>query len=126
MRIAKWSAVSIAAGFALATACAPGYRATRITASAQFGPGIDIYSYSAAQDGDWHANYRQWTPTTVYEVNGSYYPSQVRGGREVQVYRTSGGYMLPPRDKNVSRTDKRLDAKRLPNGSDYSRAHNRP
>ncbi len=117
----------MAAGLALATAaCGPGYRTTRISASAQLGPGIDIYSYSASQDGDWHANYRQWTPVTVYEMNGSYYPNQVKGGREVQVYRTSGGYMLPPQRPEHEPHRQAPERQELPNSADYSRAQNRP
>ncbi len=124
MRMAQWSAVTMVAGMMLVSACGPGYRTTRMSASAQLGPGIEIYSYSTSRDGDWHANYRQWSPATVYELNGSYYSDRVTGGREVQVYRTSGGYMLPPRDKDLRRTDRRLNGKRLPNNADYSRAHN--
>ena len=113
------------AGLALVAACGPGYR-TQASVSAQLGPGIDVYGYSAARDGDWHANYRQWTPTDVYEVNGTYYPNKVSGARQVQVYHTSAGYIMPPRDTDLRSTDKRLNAKKLPNDADYGRARSRP
>ena len=82
-------------------------------------PGIEIYGYSARQYGDWRASYRQWTPVVVYEVNGQYYPTNVRGARQVQVYRSQGGYFLPPRDQDWARTDKRFKNKRRPTDADY-------
>lgn len=93
---------------------------------ADLGPGIDLYGYSATTDGDWHANYQQWTPTTVYESNGHYYPKNVNGARPVQVYQTKTGYITPPRDKEWASTDKRFDSKKIPTDADYSRARQRP
>jgi hypothetical protein len=124
MRISKWTALAALGGLMLVSACGPGYGGLAV--SARLGPGIDLYGYSAERDGDWHASYRQWTPTVVYEVNGQYYPANVRGGREVQVYRTQSGYVLPPRDQEWARTDKRFNAKKVPTDADYGRARPRP
>lgn len=128
MRISTRMALPTLSGLMLIglAACGPGYGTTRVGMSAQLGPGINVYAYDAARDGDWHTSYRQWTPTTVYEANGTYYPNKVRGGRQVQVYHSQSGYMLPPRDQAVASTDKRLNRKKLPTDADYSRARPRP
>ncbi|HEY4320982.1 MAG TPA: hypothetical protein VGM77_07330 [Gemmatimonadales bacterium] len=110
----------------LMTACGPGYTSGGVVVGGQAGGGIDVFGYSSAYYGDWHTNYRQWTPTTVYESNGQYYPNKVRGGRQVQVYRTSKGYVMPPRDADLTHTDHRLKSKQMPNDADYSRARPHP
>lgn len=110
----------------LLSACWPGYRGTTLEITAQLGPGIEFYGYSPEQYGDWHANYRQWTPVVLYEVNGRYYPDNVRGARQVQVYHSQSGYFLPPRDQEWARTDKRFNSKKIPTDADYGRARSRP
>jgi hypothetical protein len=126
MRLLRRNALPVLGSLMLLSACAPGYGRTGVVVNAQLGPGIDLYGYSAEQHGDWHANYRQWTPAVVYEVNGQYYPNNVRGARQVQVYRSQSGYFLPPRDQEWARTEKRFDAKKAPTDADYSRARPRP
>ena len=86
MRVAKWMTIPALGAALLLPACGPGYMSTGVGVEAQYGTGIDLYGYDAGRYGDWHANYRQWSPTTVYELNGTYYPKNVRGGRQVQVY----------------------------------------
>ena len=125
MRMTKWMVLPAVGGAMLLAACT-GYGGGGVVVGAQLGPSIDLYGYSAERDGDWHAGYRQWSPTTVYEVNGQYYPNSVKGARQVQVYHTSTGYVLPPRDKDWAATEKRFDKKKVPTDVDYSRAHPRP
>jgi hypothetical protein len=125
MRVSTRLAVPGLALLAL-IACGPGYTTTRVGVGVGVSSGVDLYGYDAATYGDWHTSYRQWTPTVVYESNGTYYPSKVRGARQVQVYRTERGYMLPPRDAELTRTDRRVNAKKLPNDQDYGRARPRP
>jgi hypothetical protein len=111
---------------ALMSACGPGYMTTGVGVYAQPGVGLDLYGYDAGTYGDWHANYRSWTPATVYEMNGTYYPNNVRGARQVQVYHTQSGYVLPPRDADWAKTETRFDKKKIPTEADYGRARPRP
>jgi hypothetical protein len=126
MRVAKWMALPALSGLLMLSACGPGYVSTSVGVSAQMGPGINLYGYSADQYGDWHARYRDWTPTVVYESNGQYYPNNVRGARQVQVYRVNSEYVLPPRDQEWAKTEKRFNSKRIPTEADYGRARPRP
>ena len=125
MRFSKLAIPAFSA-MVLLSGCGPGYSRTSVGVSAQVGPAIDIYGYDANTYGDWRVGYRQWTPTVVYEYNGTYYPNRIRGGRQVQVYRNSSGYFLPPRDQQWARTDRRFNSKRMPNDADYGRARSRP
>lgn len=126
MRGSKRIALPVLASVLLLSACGLMYGRSSMEVTAQLGPGIEFYGYSAEQHGDWHANYRQWTPTVLYEVNGRYYPNNVRGARQVQVYHSQSGYFLPPRDQEWARTDKRFNSKRIPTDADYGRARPRP
>jgi len=110
----------------LVAACGPSYSRRGVVVTAEVGPGIDLYGYSVDRDGDWRTGYRGWTPVVVYEVDGRYYSTNVRGARQVQVYRTRSGYVLPPRDQEWVRTDKRFDRKKIPTDVDYGRARPRP
>ena len=126
MRVTKRIALPLLGSLLLMSACG-GYGRSGVVVTAQLGPGIELYSYSAQQHGDWHANYREWTPAVVYEVNGQYYQSSVRGSRELEVYHSrAGGYFLPPQEQEWVRTDKRFHSKRRPNEADYGRVHSRP
>lgn len=125
MRVSMRSVVPVLGSLMLMSACSSGYR-SGVVVSAQVGPGIDLYGYSAEQYGDWRTGYRQWTPTSVYELNGRYYPNSMRGAREVQVYRSQTGYFLPPRDQEWVRTERRFNSKKMPNDADYGRARPRP
>ncbi len=124
MRFSKLAVASFSA-VVLLSGCGPGYTTTRVGVTTQVGPGIDLYGYDATTYGDWRTGYRQWTPTVVYESNGQYYPTRIRGARQVQVYRTQSGYMLPPRDREWVKTDRRFKSKQMPNDADYGRARPR-
>jgi hypothetical protein len=126
MRVAKWMTIPALGAALLLPACGPGYMSTGVGVEAQYGTGIDLYGYDAGRYGDWHANYRQWSPTTVYELNGTYYPKNVRGGRQVQVYHSQAGYFLPPQDQAWASTDRRFNSKKMPTTADYGRARPRP
>jgi hypothetical protein len=126
MRITKWLILPALGATMTMSACGPGYATTGVGVEAQYGTGIDLYGYDSGRYGDWHANYRNWAPTTVYELNGTYYPRKVRGARQVQVYHSQNGYFLPPRDQEWSKTDRRFNQKRMPNDGDYGRARPRP
>jgi hypothetical protein len=115
-------AMPAAGALLVLAACGPGYGGTSVGVSAQLGPGIDVYGYSAAQYGDWHTNYHNWQPATVYESNGSYYARKVKGARQVQVYHSQAGYFMPPQDKDWANTDKRFNSKKMPTAADYGRA----
>ena len=126
MRFAMRRLIAGMGALALMTACAPSYRTNGASVGVQAGNGVDVYGYSPQAYGDWHTTYRQWTPTTVYEWNGRYYPTRIRGARQVQVYQTDRGYMMPPRDADFVRTDRRFNKKKLPTDDDYRRARPRP
>jgi hypothetical protein len=77
--------------------------------SAQLGEEIGVVPFSAERAGDWHANYTHWTPVSVYEVNGKFYPNHAAGARTVEIYRYKDEYFLPPQDKAWIGVDKRYD-----------------
>lgn len=122
MRMTKWMVLPALAGAVAMSACGPGYNGVSVGVQVQSRPGIELYGYSAQQYGDWRGNYRQWTPVVVYESNGQYYPTNVRGSRQVQVYRSQSGYFLPPQDQEWARTDRRFNNQRRPTAADYGRA----
>lgn len=126
MRISRWMAGPALGSLMLMAACGPGYGRGGVVVGAQLGPGLDVYGYNSTYHGDWRASYQQWTPTTVYESNGQYYPNSVNGARQVQVYHSQAGYFLPPREQGFAGTDKRLNSKQAPNEADYGRARPRP
>jgi hypothetical protein len=127
MRMPGWMVLSALSGVMLLPACGPGYgRGMTVGVQVQSRPGLEIYGYNARQYGDWRASYRQWTPVVVYESNGQYYPTNIRGARQVQVYRSQSGYFMPPRDQEWARTDRRFNNKRRPTDDDYGRARSHP
>jgi hypothetical protein len=93
---------------------------------ARLGAEIGVFGYTPDRAGDWHRNYRNWTPTTVYEFNGRYYQHAAPGARAVQIYRYQNEYFLPPRDGEWVNRDKRFDYGHRPSDEDYKRAHERP
>jgi hypothetical protein len=97
-----------------------------VVVSARFGGELGVFGYSADRAGDWHRNYRRWTPVTVYEFNGRYYPNPGPGGRAVQLYRYQGEYFLPPTDREWVGFDKRFDYKHAPSDDDRHRVRDRP
>ena len=88
----------------------------------RLGPEIGVYSYAPERLGDWRANYRQWRPVTLYDINGRYYRSQVRGARPVLVYSYQNEYFLPPQDRAWNGADRRYNYRWQPTQDDYGRA----
>ena len=100
--------------------------APRVEIDPRLGDEIGVLAYSADRAGDWRRNYKRWTPVTVYEVNGHYYPNNGRDARAVTIYRYRSEYFLPPRDQAWVNFDKRFDYKNQPNEDDHGRARGRP
>jgi hypothetical protein len=92
----------------------------------RMGAEIGVLGYSEDRAGDWRKNSRRWSPVTVYEVNGRYYPRNGRGAREVMVYRFRNEYFLPPTDDKWNNSDKRFDYKHAPDANDRGRVRGRP
>lgn len=110
----------------LTSACATGYTRTTLGVNARLGPPIEVYDYYPDYFGDWHTRWNGWAPVTIYEYQGAYYSRNIRGARPLQVYRTPSGYLLPPRDNDWARTDRRFSSKKRPTPDDYARARPRP
>lgn len=87
----------------------------------RLGPEIGVFAYSPERMGDWRTSYRRWAPVTLYDVNGRYYSTQVRGARAVQVYRYNNEYFMPPQDRDWNSMDRRFNTRRMPNQDDYRR-----
>jgi len=87
----------------------------------RLGPEIGVFRYAPERLGDWRANYRNWRPVTLYDINGRYYRGQVRGARPIQVYSYENEYFLPPQDRAWSGADRRYDDRRQPTQDDYGR-----
>ena len=64
-------------------ALAPAQINLRVAFGAKLGPELGVFAYSNERQGDWRANYRKWTPVTMYDVNGHYYRNSVSGSRAV-------------------------------------------
>jgi hypothetical protein len=93
---------------------------------ARFGAELGVLSFSAERAGDWHRNYKQWSPVTVYEHDGHYYPHNAPGARAVQIYRYQNEYFFPPQDHDWVGFDKRFNYTRRPNDDDFRRGRDRP
>jgi hypothetical protein len=122
MRIRNLMATTmVAASLALAASAS-----AQVNISVRFGtglgPAVDVFAYTPERMGDWHANYRKWTPVTLYDVNGHYYRKSVSGARAVVVYSYNGEYFLPPTDREWAGFDKRYNYKRAPAAVDMGRA----
>jgi hypothetical protein len=97
-----------------------------VAVAPRFGVELGVVGYSADRAGDWHTNYKRWTPVTVYELNGRYYPNSGPGARPVQIYRYQDEYFLPPRDHAWMGFDKRFDYKHVPTDDDWRRVREHP
>jgi hypothetical protein len=97
-----------------------------VVVSPRFGAELGVFGYSAERAGDWHRSYRRWTPVTVYEFHGRYFPNPGPGARAVQIYRFQGEYFLPPTDREWVGYDKRFDYKHAPSDDDRRRVRDRP
>jgi hypothetical protein len=69
----------------------------QISASVRLGRAVSVNVYSPERYGDWRTAYREWQPVTLYYLDGRYYRRNVRGARQVMVYRRNNEYFLPPR-----------------------------
>jgi hypothetical protein len=98
----------------------------RVVVSEKFGEEIGVFGYSAERAGDWHVAYRRWTPVTLYEFHGRYYPKAGPGSRPVAMYRFKDEYFLPPADEKWINADKRFDYDHRPNQDDRARVRERP
>jgi hypothetical protein len=87
---------------------------------------VGVLAYSSDRAGDWRKNYRGWTPVTLYEVNGRYYPYNGAGARPVAMYRYRDEYFLPPTDRAWVDSDKRFNYKHQPSEEDHGRVRARP
>lgn len=97
----------------------------QVSISVNLGPEVSLYAYSQPAFGDWRVAYRQWTPVTLYDVDGHYYRKSRKGARAVVVYSRNGEYFLPPADKEWVGYDKRYNYKRAPQEQDCGRAKNK-
>ncbi len=75
---------------------------------------LSVGLYAADRDGQWRTGFMLWTPVTVYEIQGAYYPRPVRGARVVEIYRYRDRYFLPPDDRDWIGADRRYDYGRRP------------
>jgi len=93
---------------------------------ARLGREIGVLGYSSERAGDWRSNSRRWTPVTLYEFNGRYFPNNAAGARPVAMYRYRDEYFLPPTDQAWLGSDRRFDYKHQPNDDDHGRVRDRP
>ncbi len=123
MRIATLLTVPLLAALVALPTRAPAQVNISVRFGTRLGPEIGVFAYSPQRYGDWQANYRRWTPVTLYDINGHYYRNSVRGGRAVQVYSFNNEYFLPPQDQGwANRADRRYNYGRQPGQADYGRA----
>ena len=125
MRISNMLGILLAGAVIALPVRAPAQVSISVDIGKRLGPEISIFAYSQPAYGDWHTAYRQWTPVTIYEVNGHYYRKSMKGARAVAVYSRNGEYFLPPDDKAWVGKDKRYNYKRQPGEQDRGRAKNR-
>jgi hypothetical protein len=108
-----------------AMAVLPSRASAQVNLSVRFGtrlgPDIGVFAYSPERMGDWHQNYRKWTPVTLYDINGRYYRNSVSGSRAVSVYSYNGEYFLPPSDESWVGRDQRYNYTRRPGAEDANR-----
>ena len=108
------AAATIVAASLVLPAQAPAQVNLTVRFGTRLGPDIGVFAYSPERNGDWHANYRKWTPVTLYDVNGHYYRNSVSGSRAVAVYSYNDEYFLPPTDREWVGKDSRYNYNRQP------------
>jgi hypothetical protein len=121
MRIVKLLALPLFGALVALPARAPAQVSISVAFGTRLGPEIGVFAYSPERQGDWRANYRRWTPVTLYDINGRYYRNSVRGARPVVVYMYNDEYFLPPQEQGWNGFDNRYNYRRRPNGSDEGR-----
>jgi len=87
----------------------------------RLGAEIGVVDFSPERAGDWRRNYRRWTPVTLYEFRGRYYPNTAPGARPVAMYRFQNEYFLPPRDQAWVGFDRRFNYQYQPTQEDRGR-----
>jgi hypothetical protein len=122
MRIAPLLTVPLLGALIALPARAPAQVNLTVSFGTRLGPEIGVFAYSTERQGDWRTNYRQWTPVTLYDVNGHYYRNSVQGSRPVSVYSYNNEYFLPPQDQAWNGADKRYNYQRQPIADDQNRA----
>jgi hypothetical protein len=104
-----------------ALALTPRHSSAQVSATIHLGTPLTVTAYSASAHGEWSANYKTWTPKTVYAYNGQYYSHSVKGGRTVQIYHKGTQNFLPPQDAAWAKgADKRYNYNRKPTDDDYT------
>jgi hypothetical protein len=121
MRITPFLALPLLGALIALPARAPAQVNLTVSFGTRLGPEIGVFAYSQERQGDWRRNYRQWTPVTLYDVNGHYYRNNVRGSRPVVVYTYNNEYFLPPTDQSWSGADNRYNYGRRPVADDQNR-----
>jgi hypothetical protein len=121
MRITALLTVPVLAALIALPTRAPAQGFISVSFGTRLGPEIGVSAYSQQRHGDFQANYRRWTPVTLYDVNGHYYRENVRGARAVQVYSYDNEYFLPPQDNGWNGQDRRYNWRRQPTEADYGR-----
>jgi hypothetical protein len=122
MRITPFLAVPLLGALIALPARAPAQVNLTVSFGTRLGPEIGVFAYSQERQGDWRNNYRQWTPVTLYDVNGHYYRNNVRGSHAVVVYTYNNEYFLPPQDRGWDNFDKRYNYRSRPRDVDMGRA----
>ena len=102
------------------------YAPDAIRVDPRMGQEVGVLGYSEERAGNWRTNARRWTPVTLYEVNGRYYPRSGAGARPVAMYKYRNEYFLPPTDQQWVGFDKRYNYTHQPNTEDHGRVRNRP
>jgi hypothetical protein len=121
MRIVKLMALPLLAAMAIVPTRASAQVNLSVRFGTRLGPDIGVFAYSQERMGDWHQNYRKWTPVTLYDINGRYYRNSVSGSRAVGVYSYNGEYFLPPSDAGWVGRDQRYNYAWRPVAEDANR-----
>ena len=115
MRVSLLAALPLVGALTLA----PHRGSAQVHVSVHLGPPVLVTEYAPEYYGDWRTSYESWRPITVYQYDGRWYPTAVRGSRPVVVYRSQNHYFLPPRDVGWDNRDHRYNYARRPLDDDY-------
>ena len=121
MRIATLVTLPLLGALIVLPARAPAQATISVGLGTRLGPETSVFAYAPDRQGDWRATYRQWTPVTLYDINGHYYRNSVRGARAVLVYQLNNETFLPPQDSAWVGSDERYNYQQQPTPADYDR-----
>jgi len=121
MRIKTLLVVPLLGALFALPAKAPAQVNLSVSFGTRLGPEIGVFAYSRERQGEWRDNYRRWVPVTLYDVNGRYYRTSVRGSRAVVVYSYNDEYFFPPQESGWNGIDGRYNYARRPNAVDEGR-----